>query len=409
MTFIDEQAFLLLRSLPVFSFGKLIRPKKAELKLAKEAFITRGELPRFTFPQAEEFDTSAYERELERVRTALVQIELPEAARLLYAEKLDELADRCALIKAVQTKDDAKVTQLSEKLYGPPVQSEQELTDEFSDVLARANRMFRHREPVDADLFAEMVRRTCEHYQFLDWRIRLTAAPSIRIGRATIDGRPPVIHIPKSLKISRSRAARLLTHELEVHALRTENGLNSGLHLLSRGLAGYIRTDEGLAVYYQQKLRTPEAIDAGFWDAWATVLTRHHTMREVYATLYAAQLALSQAIKDPNPDLRAADVAWRLCTRVYRGIHDPSIPGVGFMRDHVYRSGLAEVRRVIEDAGHDILPLLFVGHANIKHLAQLRELGITSARTPDMIGKKIVNEVMREHKRTSNAQQNARA
>ncbi|KKW30243.1 MAG: hypothetical protein UY72_C0017G0006 [Candidatus Uhrbacteria bacterium GW2011_GWD2_52_7] len=399
MPYIDDKAFELLLSLPPFPFTRYVRPQKAQLRLAKEAFITHGELPRFSFPRAEGCDTADYVRQLNRVSDELANIELPEAARILYEEKIAELTTRCNLVQAIQRNDDITVSALSEQLYGSPLQQARELTDEFGDVLARASHMYRHREPVNAELFTEMVRRVFAHYDFSNWRIAETSSPSVRIGRTTLNQHQPSIYIPRSLKITRSRAARLLTHEIEVHALRTENGERSALRLLSRGLAGYTRTDEGLAVFYQQKLRTPEAIDAGFWDAWATALTTELAFKDVYTTLHDAQLKLGRAIGDPDPEHRAQDAAWRLCARVYRGIHNPNQPGVGYMRDHVYRSGLSEVRRLIEASGEDVITKLFVGHANISHLGYLQELGITSARTPDMIGKKIVDEVMREHRK----------
>lgn len=399
MHYVDAPAFNLLLALPSFPFGKCVRPSKASLQAAKANFFDDGQVPTFTFDRALAFDVAGYREALSQARQQLHTLTLPNAVTQLYHEKLSELGTRADLVDAVTRADDDTVHAASLKLYGAPTQNAAELADEFDSVLARANALFRHRTTVSATLFAEMVRRTCEHYDLHDWRIHLTNAPRVRIGRSTVVGKTPVIHIPKSLAISRGRAARLLTHELEVHALRTENGYRSGLQLLSRGLAGYVRTDEGLAIYYQQKLRTPEAVDAGFWDAWATALTDVHGFADAYGILFEAQRALGVAIGDPNPYARAKDSAWRLCTRVYRGITRPHKPGVGYMRDHVYRSGLADVRRLIDQGSPSDINLLLAGHAAVAHLPTLRDLNISPGRTPDMIGKRVVNDVMREHRR----------
>ena len=399
MHYLDEREAELLGTLPPLPFARLVRQDKRGLNAAKTAFETTGTLPIFSYSLARGFPVDAYREALKRVSAHF--IDRVDAVGELYRQKCDELGVRLDVIAAIAHGDDEAVTTLSAAMYGKPVETEAELAQEFRDVLAAAGRLHRHRDLVSAPMFAEMVRRTLAHYGIDDWTIAFSRQSSMRIGHHRHLGeRPHVINIPTSLSVSRARAARLLTHEIEVHALRTANGAASPLRLLARGLAGYARTDEGLAVLLQQRLRTEGATSAGLWDAWATTLAASRGFRDVYDTLFAARHELSIAIREPDADTRAADAAWRLSLRAYRGITTPGNKGLGYMRDHIYRSGLIEVRNHIALHGDTALGAIFVGRCALSHLPRLAELGITSGRTPEMIGKHVVRDVMRESTRT---------
>jgi len=101
-----------------------------------------------------------------------------------------------------------------------------------------------------------------------------------------------------------------------------------------------------------------------------------------------------------HADAEAFDTAWRLMLRVSRGIHHANTPGLGFRRDHLYRSGLIQVRQTIDVYGEsDILPTLFAGHASVAHIPLLRSKNIVG-RVPDFVSKKIVKEVLLNTKPT---------
>lgn len=392
---LDAALYKTFQTLPAFPFANLVRQHRTSARAAREQFAADRTVPTFTYHRLSRFDDVAYLTALRSVHDRIASIPSAEDIRTLYLEKLAELTTRAQIIAAMKRKDDGAVSALADHLFGPTVQTSTELADEFETLLARSHELRVHRDRVNATSFERMVRATLDHYGMTDWAIRFVNRPSVSVSRGDSPDRAPIVKIPKDFLASRARAARLLTHEIEVHALRTANGMTSPILLLGRGLAGYIATDEGLAVAMQQKLHTEESTDPGFWDVWTAALSKEADFRSCFETIREARRKLNIALKIENADNEAFDTAWRLMLRVSRGIHHPNAAGLGFRRDHLYRSGLIQVRQAIDTFGEsEILPTLFAGHASIAHIPFLRSKNIVG-RVPDFVSKRIVREVLR--------------
>lgn len=394
MESLDAPLFQTLQTLPSFPFALLVRPDRASVRAARSAWITDRKIPSFTYQRADRFDTTTYQTSLNAVADRLETLPALDVVKALYREKVAELRDRLTLVVAIQQHDDTLVSVTADALYGTPAQSAEQLRLEFESILARGRHLHTHNAVVDADAFLRMVHVTLSHYGIEGWTVRLSARSSIAISHASVN-QPPLIKIPKTFSASRARAARVLVHEIETHALRTFNGMHSPLQLLGRGLAYSAATEEGLAVALQQRLRDDDAVDPGFWDAWAAALTQTHSFADAYDVLHDARLKLNIAMNLEEPETHANDTAWRLMVRCMRGIHHPDRSGLGYRRDHIYRSGLAQVRSLLAEHSDAILPTLFAGHASIAHIATLQSLGITG-RTPDFVAQTIVKNVRRE-------------
>lgn len=395
---LDAPLFKTFQTLPAFPFANLVRQNRAAARVARDAFIADRATPSFVYHRLDRFDDVAYLVALRSVHDRIASIPASEDIRALYLEKLTELTTRAQIIAAMKRKDDAAVSALADHLFGPCVQTSAELADEFTALLARSHELHTHQDRVNAITFERMVRATLDHYGMTDWTTRFINRPSVSVSRGDSLDRAPTVKIPKHFLASRARAARLLTHEIEVHALRTTNGTTSPILLLGRGLAGYIATDEGLAVAMQQKLKTEESMDPGFWDAWAAALSKEEDFQSCFETIRDARRQLNIALKIENPDGEAFDTAWRLMLRVSRGIHRPNAKGLGFRRDHLYRSGLVQVRQAIDTFGEsEILPTLFAGHASVAHIPLLRSKHIVG-RTPDFVSKAIVKDVLQSER-----------
>ncbi len=395
---LDAPLFKTFQTLPAFPFANLVRQNRAAARVARDTFIADRTTPTFIYHRLDRFDDVEYLVALRSVHDRIASIPVAEDIRTLYLEKLAELTTRAQIIAAIKRKDDAAVSALADHLFGPCVQTRAELADEFTTLLARSHELHTHHNRVDAAAFERMVRATLDHYGMTNWTTRFINRPSVSVSRGDSLNRAPTVKIPKHFLASRARAARLLTHEIEVHALRTTNGATSPILLLGRGLAGYIATDEGLAVAMQQKLKAEESMDPGFWDAWVAALSKEADFQSCFETIRDARRKLNIALNIENADEEAFDTAWRLMLRVSRGIHHPNTAGLGFRRDHLYRSGLIQVRQAIDTFGEsEILPTLFAGHASIAHIPLLRAKHITG-RTPDFVSKDIVKTVLRAEK-----------
>ncbi len=384
----DAAFFAELLKLPSFPFYRLIRQDAQRAKEQRRAWFHKGTPPVFSYLEAQSFDVMGYLEEVEACKSRLPA--KPTWIRALYNQKLDELRMRAALVLAISHGDDQTVTHLSQKLFGHPRQDVQELEREFSCMLEHAHTFHNHKEPIDARAFEKMVQAILDHYHIDGWKVTFSSRPSIKITRGR-RARRPVIAIPSNLQISKARAARLLTHEVEVHALRTENGRRSSLEILHVGLNGYVRTDEGLAIYYQQQLSKEEPRHApGFWDAWTCALTQEGTFEDTFATIAQARAQLAAATGAEDAQNVGNDAAWRLCARAYRGITNANTYGVGFLRDHLYRSGLLDVKEAVDAHGEKILKQLFVGNIGLEQLKSLKKVASKDAQLPTLVSKQIV-------------------
>ncbi len=396
MDTLDGPLYTTLQTLPAFPFGQLIRPDAVGIAKQKKAFFANRTLPTFTYSRAERFDLPGFLQKLDSVESRIASFSVSADVRNLYHEKCAEIRARAALISAIARKNDQEVTACADLLYGTPTQSESDLAQEFTSMLAQAHELHTHKTPVTAELFTQMVRMMLERYNLSHWKIVPTNRSSVSIIHGK--GSPSAtIKIPKKFLSSRARAARVLTHEIEAHALRTKNGFSSSILLLGRGLAGYIATDEGLAITMQQKLEGAPSRDPGFWDAWAAALSITHGFTDTFDVLCRAQTALNIAMNKSDAEHHAQNSAWRLMLRLNRGIHAPGASGIGYRRDHIYRSGLLAVRETIATHGEStILPILFAGHAALHHIPTLQKLDITGE-TPALCSNEVVRAVMQSH------------
>ncbi len=395
---IDLALYKTLNTLPALPFAQLARPDQKSAVRSRRAWFADRSLPIFTYSRADKFDCLDYQQKLKAVHDRVASISVAEPIRQIYFEKINELHNRLAVIIAIKNKDDVAVSAAVDHLFGEPTQSVNELTNEFNELLNRSHQLHTHQHSIDANLFRRMIESTLNHYGITNWKIVETKRPSLSVIHSDKNG--ITIKLPTKFSSSRARAARLLTHEIEVHVLRSFNGQNSPIALLGRGLANYVSTDEGLAVYMQQKLKAEESMDPGFWDMWATVLSKKLGFVDVFDTIYEARKKLNLNLNIVDAEHEANDTAWRLSLRLNRGIHHPGAIGLGFRRDHIYRTGLFQVRQAIDTYGEEtILPTLFAGHAGIEHIPLLLSMNIIG-KIPELIGKKIVKEVMMENKKS---------
>ncbi|MCH8049483.1 DUF1704 domain-containing protein [Patescibacteria group bacterium] len=391
----DAALFDAFGNIPTLSFYGRVRQDETELARQKQTFFKTDKPPLFSYPKAQAFDVKAYFDVLDEVENQLEQKSDSVILIDLYRAKIKELRTRAQIIEAVQNKSDHRITDLSRALFGDMAQGTEELEAEFQEMIKHPEEFHKHERPVTAEPFARMVRQTLDHYAITGWDVERHLKPSIKINHIR-PSQLPVIRVPKDLKITKARAARLLTHEIEVHVLRTDNGDKSPLHLLSRGLDRYLATDEGLAVYFQQQLTKDEHRHApGFWDAWTTALTQEGDFKDTFIKISQARTELAAKLNDPDPAAKGRDAAWRLSIRAYRGITDTSQPGVGFLRDHIYRSGNRLINEAVSKQGLDVLPVLFCGNIGLHHLDAINKLNIPPGRTPELVSKEVVREVMK--------------
>lgn len=388
----DAKWYGMLMRLPTFEFHNMIRPDATSVDAAKATFFKDGTPPSFSFPKAERMNVLHYFESIDRLREEFEGMITENPLKTLYINKLDELRERAELLGAIQHRDDALVTELSISLFGTLRFTRNEIEKEIQELASDEKTFYAHSEPVTAEMFIQMIDAIGREYDFDNIRVKLFSGTSIKIKHNMRQGHTTV-YVPENRKISKARAARLLTHEIEVHALRRENGLETPYAIIGHGLDRYIETEEGLALYLQKQLRKSHAHDPGLWDAYAIALAKEFAFPEVFDRLLQARKQVNASRTEPRSEDELKDGVWNLCRRTYRGIHHPTTPGLAYVRDHIYRSGLKEVENAVETHGESIIDRLFIGRVGIQHLKGIEKLDIPNMIVPRLISKQIVDEI----------------
>lgn len=150
------------------------------------------------------------------------------------------------------------------------------------------------------------------------------------------------IKIPEESALSPIQLKALIGHEIKTHVARTEKGRRSKLRILELGLDRYIRGEEGLATYAEQKIKGAESF-SGFPGHLAIALAsgldgKKRDFRETFEVL-KDYFFIKSKIKDKKEALKEAEtLAWNRCVRTFRGTTCKT-KGSCFTRDIVYREG----------------------------------------------------------------------
>lgn len=394
--YLDENLHQHFQSLPSLPFSKLLKSSAKSRNESRKALQRTGQLPVFEYPKVAHLNLEPFRSQARIVRRDIENETSSPILKNLYLDKLTELETRADLLEAVKQGNDQRVSQLSLKLFGNPTLNLGAYEQEFRERLERikAGEVHYHTKTINAEQLHKMLEAALQHYGVTNWKIQISPRKRFQCSH-NHKAAAIVFRIPKKLSISLKRASELIAHEIEVHTLRRLNGADSSLHLLKRGLAGYAKTEEGLALYHQHHHHLPRKHLPGFWDAWASALMHEVGFAATFDRLSQAQLELLEAKGDVKARLRAKSLAWNLCLRSSRGITKPGAPGIGYFRDHIYRQGYIEITDAVREHGDNLLPKLFVGKVGLTDLPALQQLNLKPGRLPDDIAKNIVAKTRR--------------
>lgn len=151
----------------------------------------------------------------------------------------------------------------------------------------------------------------------------------------------------------------LISHEIEVHAIRAHNGFSQNRLIFATGTSDYLKTEEGLAIMMEQLTGNYNAQRMKFFAARtiACDLAITRSFHEIFHTLHT-RYNLSK------------HNSYIITKRVKRGLADTSHIG-GYIKDHVYFEGFQMIKKFMEDGG-DIRPL-FAGKISLDELSLVKK------------------------------------
>lgn len=299
-------------------------------------------------------DYYPHQDDLGALESALGQAQVPEGALSeLYEAKRQELLSKVRLLAAVGS---ASITNYSQEVYGRP----------SAEVVRRAETFLRENQPGEwprRDLPAEVLRERFTQALIArgleGWSVVLRTEGVVGV---SVNHRQRTLEVHAERSFSDFDISRLIVHEIDTHVLRRLRGEATGLHLFTFGTAGYLATEEGLAVFQEAQQKVLEVNRLRIYAAQALAVNTALVggFRAVFDTLVARGLSDEES--------------FHLTLRAKRGLGDVDEPGA-FTKDHCYFTGKCAIEDFTQ-AGGRVEELLLFGKIAIDDLPLLRQEGL---------------------------------
>ncbi len=332
---IDEKVCEIDEQIKLLSY---INPRN--LAEQKALFLANPEFsPRFFYRECD-LDLDQMKRDLKRI---------PEVNHELYplfARKIEEIEHKIELIRSVGTKDFVAASRatfggVTERTYKEAIQFIQTHMKTFQEDPS---------PELDTKTTEQRLKEFLKIHRLSHWKIKImeNTVSDIQVTKKHI------IFIRKGAKFRENRLKALLVHEIGTHVFRFENGKLQPFRILERGTAGYLQTEEGLAVWNQNKL--------GF-DLGEKFFTPAY---QIIAIHLAKKLSFQDLFHYMKDTYEVSDeLAWKLCVKAKRGLRDTQEKGA-FTKDALYFTGLREVEKFLEKGGK--VEDLYIGKITIGDL-----------------------------------------
>ncbi|HEY5714453.1 MAG TPA: tyrosine/phenylalanine carboxypeptidase domain-containing protein [Candidatus Gracilibacteria bacterium] len=309
------------------------------LQEQKELFFAHKNYnPRFIYREFN-IDTDYFRKELKRFP------KLNHPLFPLYEKKIIELRDKIEMLAA---RDTNEFQDFSQKVYGKVSRHLYQQAVEF--VQQKRRRMKPDTsEELDLKKAMEVLQEFLDVHSLKNWRMKILedSVADIQVTKKES------ILLKKGATFQKNRLQALLIHEIGTHVFRFENGKRQPLRIFERGTAGYLQTEEGLAVYNQNAL----GLTLGDKAIKSALL--------VIAIYMGEKMGFADLFQYLRTTYRLDDeMTWSVCIKVKRGYGDTNQKGT-FTKDKVYFAGNLDVEKYLKKGK---IEDLYVGKIAIEDL-----------------------------------------
>jgi alpha-L-glutamate ligase-like protein/uncharacterized protein (TIGR02421 family) len=281
----------------------------------------------------------------------LKRIEYPDSPiGILWCKKADEIHRK---IELLESRGKEHFTSKSIHLYGAP--NEELLNEALAQVRFMPEKFPEPKKVFSAKEAKKIFEQAVEDYGLKGWTVKIKED----LVSDAIAGKQNTILIRADAKFSEDRLKGTIAHEIETHAFTAMNGAAQPYKIFQRGLADYLLTEEGLAVYNQEKTESSETIKK-YWPA-SSVIGIYKAMHSSFADTYAEVMKYNFG----------AERAWRVALKAKRGLTDTGKPGA-FTKDFVYFHGHKMIQDFVKQGGD--LKDLYYGKINLNDLSIIKKV-----------------------------------
>jgi len=268
----------------------------------------------------------------------------------LYRKKIEELESKLDLIEG---RDSSEFFSASKRVFGGVNASAYRWAVDFI-AKNQKNCQPDNSKELDTKFATEVLKKYCIEHKLPHWKIKIVdeSVADIQITKKN------TILLKKGAHFRENRLRALLAHEIGTHVFRFENGKLQELRIFERGTAGYLQTEEGLAIWNQNSLKLN--LGEKFLTPALLVIAIHLAEKMGFCDLFQ-YLKHTFEIDD--------DFAWKLCVKSKRGMSDTAKKGA-FTKDSIYFLGHREVEKFVKKGGK--IEDLYIGKITIGDLKILK-------------------------------------
>lgn len=386
----------------------------------KDEFIQgKCENPSLDYPDLNKLDIAQKEQALLQLKKDIIEQERNGVIKQAYRCKINEKIAQLRMLRETKNGNDRRFAHYSRFIYGKPEKeifnytltqikkiidkkindpsenvrvAAKELLDEFShffqaeqpNITELKNFVKENTESgeftdteYNADEIKSAFEEALEKYKISGWNITIAdKGTSVSVSQEKKN-----VIIPLNRKMKEKKLKSLIEHELGTHVLRREKGERTKLKLLGLGLDRYLRGEEGIATFEEQKILGAKEF-AGLSGHLAISLAmgmdgKKRNFRQVYEILKNYYFINSK--KEESEAIKYAEnTAWNRCVRTFRGTTCDS-PGICLTRDIVYREGNIGIWDVVKNKPEEVKRFTVGKYdpINPRHIWILEQLGIS--------------------------------
>ncbi len=322
-----------------------LRPLNLESE--KEKFYSNPEKnPQFEYPKLK-FDPMELIEDINKIKTDQSKI------GKIFEEKKKEILNK---IKLIETMGEYEFTNTSIDLFGKPNEEDINKCLELLKNIDIAS-IKKENAIYSSQDAKEKFEKTFEKYGLKSWKVKIKD----NMVADCVAGKNNSLFVKKDAKFTSERMESLIVHEIETHILTAENGKMQAYEIFNRGLANYLTTQEGLAMYNVEKQRhTPFNQN---YKAMSHVICIYECLKGSFSDAFKKLIALELP----------KEQAFRSCLKAKRGFYDTSKKGA-FTKDYIYFKGYEQVKNYIENGGE--IKDLYIGKMDTKDVEKVKSIPI---------------------------------
>lgn len=269
----------------------------------------------------------------------------------IFSAKKKEIINKINLLEHI---GEESFTQKSIELFGDP---SKELVTECEKLLIESSKPDSKSgsKIIPSNIAEKAFKKAFEEYGLIEWNVKIKD----EMVTDCVAGKNNVLFVRKDAIFTEYKIKKLIIHEIETHILTAENGKNQPFGIFNRGLANYLLTQEGLAIY-----NVNEQLDKDIsksYKALALVIAINTAHTSSFVQVFEKILSFGISVED----------AFRITLKVKRGLTDTSTPGA-FTKDMMYFSGYKQIKKFIDNGGD--MKDLYIGKFNLDDLPTIKKL-----------------------------------